>query len=886
LLLIGDPGLGKSALLGAAVARAHRSGARVLVASGLQSESELTFAGLHQLLRPVMGSIDRLPPRQAEALQAAFGMHEGPSVDRFLIGIATLNLLAEAAEEAPLLVAVDDAPTLDPASLGAVAFAVRRLQAEPITTIVTSRTEESVGQFDLVERLVLCPLTDDAAAALIAEQPWILRRDLHDSVLTEAAGNPLALIELASTARSADPNAAVTSATRLPTTKRLEQVFAERLRSLPAETRRLLTLASASDDRDLGLVVRAAESMGLDPDGFRQAEDAGLVFVVGDEFTCRHPIVRSVIYQAASIGERREAHRGLADALESEPERRAWHLAAVASKPDEAIASTLASTALGAGARGGFSAAARAFERAAELTPDRGVRAERLLQAIEMAFAGGRSTWVEELARRLDRETSDPYLRAKGRLAVAHVRAVSGRGMAANAVPMNDLEDLVALIPEVGVAMLALAAGIGFSTGDEPLRSTVQAIAKKVAGPGGEQWRLYALAACDASANARRIEPHLDALADSAATDPATRRGLAMTLWHLDHPTAAWEQLSAAVDAMRTYGQLNHLPVLLVVLGFTDVWRGRWSEARSMAAEAIQLAADTRQPLMKASGLALEALVAAVSGNGAVAHERASAAVGMADEAFTVAVAGWARGLEALGAGRFEEARLRFQEMFTPGSPAYHFEVSRWAIADLAEAAVRTGDPGGVAALVARAEERALAGTSSRATLLVRRAKALLATGDKGDVLFEEAVATERSDEWPFELARTRLAYGERLRRRRRILEARTWLRAALDTFDQLGAKPWADRARTELRAAGVAMEGKPPQAIDDLTPQQMQIVQLAAIGLSNRDIADKLFLSPRTVGFHLYNAFPKLQVSTRAQLANVLVDGFESMPLEVLRSS
>jgi DNA-binding CsgD family transcriptional regulator len=274
---------------------------------------------------------------------------------------------------------------------------------------------------------------------------------------------------------------------------------------------------------------------------------------------------------------------------------------------------------------------------------------------------------------------------------------------------------------------------------------------------------------------------------------------------------------------------------------------------------------------MKASGLALDALVAAISGKGSVAHEQASAAIGTSDEAFVVAVATWARGLEALGAGRHEEARLRLQELFASGSSAYHFEVSRWAIADLAEAAEHTGDPGGVAALVGRAEERAMAGTSPRATLLVRRAKALLAAGGTDELLFKEAVATDGADEWPFELARTRFAYGERLRRRRRIVEARTWLRSALDTFDQLGAKPWADRARTELRAAGVVMEGKPPQAIDDLTPQQMQIVKLAARGLSNRDIADKLFLSPRTVGFHLYNAFPKLQVTARAQLADVL---------------
>jgi DNA-binding CsgD family transcriptional regulator len=311
----------------------------------------------------------------------------------------------------------------------------------------------------------------------------------------------------------------------------------------------------------------------------------------------------------------------------------------------------------------------------------------------------------------------------------------------------------------------------------------------------------------------------------------------------------------------------------LALLGFTHVWRGRWFDARALAAETVHLATDIGQANMVAFGTSLDALVAALQGDSDRTRDRA-AAIALSQVGLVAAIATWALGLAALADGRHDEAHEHLQRMVSPDTTPAHFAVSHWAIGDVAEAAASTGATDGLAPLIAEAERQAEAGGSVRARLVCRRAKALLASGEAAEALFQAAVATEGADEWPFELARARLSYGEWLRRHRRIVAARPVLRAALDAFSQLGARSWAARARNELRAAGVPLEVRPGAAVEELTPQQRQIAQLAARGLTNREIAARLFLSPRTVGFHLYNVFPKLQVTTRAQLVRVLGDG------------
>jgi DNA-binding CsgD family transcriptional regulator len=420
--------------------------------------------------------------------------------------------------------------------------------------------------------------------------------------------------------------------------------------------------------------------------------------------------------------------------------------------------------------------------------------------------------------------------------------------------------------------MLALAAGVGFSTGDARVRDEVRRLVRSTA-PYRAQWQLYSLAATDAASSGAELEA---ALVEFTAgmppdVDLGTLRGIALAHWHLDRPIAAGELLRQAVDRMRARSEVNHLPLLLVLLGFTELWRGRWLDAQSLGADGARLAGDVGQPLIRASGHALLALVAAVRGETDRVAAEAAAAASASDEAFPLAVTIWARGLSALGDGRLDEATDLLGRLFADGDPASHFQVARWATADLVEAATRAGRGDEVDALMTRPESPEQADAAPRAAILARRARALLAGGPEAEANHRATGLGDAAETWPFEHARSQLVHGEWLRRRRRIVEARLPLRAALGTFERLGARPWAERARTELRAAGHFSRPSARPALDALTPQQMQITRLAAVGLSNGEIGERLFLSPRTVAYHLYNAYPKLQVTTRAQLAGAL---------------
>jgi DNA-binding CsgD family transcriptional regulator len=885
LLVVGEAGIGKSALLEAASSRASAAGGRVLAAWGVEAEAELAFAGLHQLLRPVLDRADRLPPRQAAALRCAFGMGEESTPERFLIGLATLTLLADVAERQPFLVVVDDAAWLDRGSLEALAFAARRFQAEPIVVLVASRTAEAVEPFGAgFKRMLLGRLDESAANRLLDARRGSMPSERRARVLAGAAGNPLALLELAAAHLPPGPSgpagpvgpaeAAAASLAPSPAT-RLEGVFADRLSELPEPTRRILTVAASADGNDLRPVLRVAAAMDLAPDALLPAERAGLVTVGADELRFRHPLVRSVIYHAAPFGERRAAHLGLAAALTGDPDRHAWHLAAATLGPDAAIASALEATADRSRMRAGYAASARALERAAELSTEPSEQARRLALAAEMAFAAGRPGWVEELARRVNALTHDPELRARATLSLAYVQALGGGRRADDVLSIPAIEAVVAEAPAVGLGILAVAAGLGFTTGDDGLRATAQRLVRSVPGPADEPWRLYVLAASDPARNAPQISPQLLRFAATPPDDPSLLRVVAQIPFYIDQPVAASELLTRAVNDMRARGDLGGLVSFLVTLGLTDVWRGRWLDARALADEAASLANETGQPLMAALAQALGSLVAALQGRAEAAREQAVAAVAISDAGLVAAIATWALGLEALAGGRHDEASAHLQRMFTPRLPCAHFAACGWAVADLVEAATHQAANDGVAdrlgPVVADAQRQAEAGTSVRAKLVARRAKALLASGEDADALFRAALATEGADDWPFELARARLDYGEWLRRRRRIIDARQPLRAAQEAFIRLGAKPWAERARAELRASGVPVGAPPVDAVEQLTPQQRQIAQLAAAGLTNREIGAKLFLSPRTVGFHLRNVFPKLHVTSRSQLVHAL---------------
>ena len=871
LLFVGGAGLGKSTLLDLAASKATGSGFRVLRAAGVEAELELAFAGLHQLLRPAMAELERLPTRQAAALRCAFGIGQESTPDRFLIGLATLTLLAQFADQ-PLLLVLDDVHWLDRGSLEALAFAVRRFSAEPIAVVIASRAEDVVRPFgEAPQRMVLEPLGDEAARQLLAAQGRSMKSLLRDRVLADAAGNPLALIELA-WALGGDKMRAEAAPTNssVPRT-RLEQVFGDRLAGLPESTRRFVTVAASADGSELGPIVAAATALGLGEDAMRPAERAELISVSGDELHFRHPLVRSIAYGGAPVSERRAAHLSLAEVLAADPDRRSWHLASAAAEPDESVASGLEATAERFRGRAGFAAAARALERAAELSPEPAEQARRLVLAAEMAFAAGRGSWVEELTIRLDAVTDDPQLRARAAISLAYVQSLAGRGTRVDVLSIPTLEALMREAPAVGIGMLVVAAGLGFLDGKPELGAAAERLVRLVPGSGDEPWRLYIMAASDPARNAREIMPAVRRLVVQPPEEPQLLKLAAHVPWFIDQPMAAEHLELVAIDDMRAHGEVGALSTFLVTLGFSLAWRGRWLDARTLAAEAIQMADETDQIKVVALGRALDGLVAAMQGNSAVTREQTQAAVDASDAGLVVAVATWARGLAALGARRLGDASDELRKMFTPGDRAAHFEARRWALADLVEAELHSARAGGLSSLVAELEQLAEAGASVRAQLVVRRAKALLAPDDRANGLFKAALEVDGGAEWPFELARTQLCYGTWLRRHRRIVAARPLLQLALETVSRLGAEPWIDHARAELRAAGITLAPRKADAVEQLSPQQRQIAALAAHGLTNREIASRLFLSPRTVGFHLHNIFPKLEVTHRAQLADVL---------------
>jgi DNA-binding CsgD family transcriptional regulator len=874
LAVVGDAGLGKSALLAAATAHAGLVNTLVLHAVGVEAESELVFAGLHQLLRPVSDLIERLPARQAAALRSAFGMGDAATPDRFLIGLATLTLLAEAAEQQPVLVLVDDAHWFDQGSLDALAFAIRRLRAERIGVLVASRSRElMIALGEQVALLELSPLDPPAAANLLDRKSNALRGSARSRVLEEAAGNPLALIELASIAGDDRLTQGGGAFAALPLTERLERVFSARLVNIPDATRQVLLLAACADANELRPLLQAAEGLGIGADALQAAERAGLVVILnGGEFAFRHPLQRSVVYQSATFAERRAAHLALARALAADPERRAWHLAAVAVQPDESIAALLQETAERSRLRGGFAAAASALERAAALSPEPSDAARRLTRATQMAFAAGRLQWVLALAQRVHAVSGDPRLRAVADQQVAQIQALAGTDAEVpEALSPASLEAVMAEAPEVGVRRIVVAAGYAFLAGDAELREVAYQLAQSIPGRGDEEWRLFVLAAGNPGAHRATIATGIRKAIAHQPDQLDLDKMLAHVPWFADDSASAVVLLGRVVDEMRRRGDIGALGTYLALLGFTFAWRDRWLDARAIAAEAMQLGSDIQEPNSEAMGCALDALVTALQGEMTTARERASVALSKSRAGLVVSVATWSLGLNALAAGRVTEAYEYLSRMFaSPGREA-HFQVSSWAIADLAESAILSGKAAEITPIVDERLRQAEQGISVRALLVARRASALLRDDETSAMLFDQALGGGGAEDWPFEFARTQLSYGEWLRRRRHITLARPQLRAALDAFSRLGARPWIERTQGELRAAGVTLESRPPAAVDELTPQERQIAQLAARGMTNREIGAALFLSPRTVGFHLHNVFPKLNVTTRAQLAHLL---------------
>ncbi|MFJ9445771.1 ATP-binding protein [Kitasatospora sp. NPDC101235] len=890
LLLRGEAGIGKTALLDDAVARAGEA-FRVIRAAGVEYEAELPYAGLTLLLAPGLDRLDALPGPQRRALEAAFGLSDdGPAVgegrvDRLLVGLATLGLLSELAADQPLLCVVDDVQWLDRASLDALLLAARRLQAEGVALLLAARTGGAAGAgvgggpaerpLGLPERQVTGLSEADATRLLTRRIGPDLPAAVRDRLLAEAAGNPLALTELPVAAGAQTP-----ASGGLPLTSRLLIAFHGQVTGLPAATQTLLLVAAAEESGALDVVLPAAAALGVTAEHLTPAEESGLVTVTADRrIAFRHPLLRSAILQRAPHHQKVTSHQFIARAL-PDGDRRTWHLALAATAPDAGLADALERTAVRAERRGGHGGAA-AYERAARLTPDRDSATRRLVLAAEAATEEGELARAEALADEAAGRTDDVLAHAL----LDQVRATAHFWRGAYPTAHRLLLDAAGtdIDPTYATRMLLQAFHAAWYAGEEPVAAVLDRLAVLPL-PDGDPLAPLArhLPAAVLPALGRPAGP-LPPVREAAAA--ARRAGAespvdliqlcgATLVLGRDEETA--ELAAELVAEARAKGTVGVMPTLQFFLAEAELFHGRHRDAELTATEGLGLARDTGQHQWVSQLTALLAYLAALDGRTDRCAELAATALATTGPQSAAPAAGlawvqWALALLDLGQGRAGDAADRLHTL-TTGPHRHHISATR-AVPDLVEAAVRLGTPERAAEPYERFARWAAAADRPWAEALRLRCQALLGPDELAETAYRTALTRHATAHRPFEQARTALLYGEWLRRTRRRTDARPHLRAALETFDRLAAHPWAARARTELSATGTpaptpATPAGTPQS--PLTPQELQIARLAAQGLTNRDIAAQLFLSPRTVAHHLYKAYPKLNITSRTELTTV----------------
>lgn len=884
LLIQGAPGIGKSCLLDHAATRARNSGFTVLRASGVQAETHLPFAGLHQLTHTMTDRVSRLPPTQADALLGAFGMAEpspGASVPQFfMIALAALSLLGDAAAGAPVLLVVDDAQWLDTPTLDVLGFIARRLGAEPLGLLLAHREGRtaSLGAPDLRE-LHLKPLESTAVDALLEARNPGLDPGVRRRVVEMSAGNPLALIELPVTlGADAVPSESLASPT-LPLTAKLERAFASRLADLPSGTRHALLVTAAADDDGALTEVLAAASMltgtQLSVQSLEPAIAAGLV--CADEFRIgfTHPLVRSAVLGAATLADRLAAHGALADVFHAQPDRQAWHRAAAIGRPDEAVARQLDQVALRARGRGAAAVAMTALERATTLSEVPSARVARLLGAAELGLELGRTDRVSSLLQQAEQLELGVLERARLLLLREGLEVDVATSTPRLHLLITTAERACeAGDPELALRLLRTAARrCWWSDPGRNLRERVVAAAERLPVAELHPDLVYTLAAATPLERAATVLERLERLERQGGYDAlaAATLGTAATMANAyDHATGF---LRHAMDGLRGQGRLGLLAQTLVSLAFSTVHAVDWETGLPAAAEAMRLAEENAQPRWLTGARIAKAQFAALHGDLDTAldvigeAERQGLSVANSSNLAFIQIT---RGLIGLAAGNHAEAFHCVWRVFDPADPAYHPFLQTIAIAELAEAA--TGDDQRAMARAALHQLDASAGSSEAQLVRINLgfAHAVLADDEDAEERFRSALDLDMSHT-PFARARLMLAHGAWLRRRRRVMEARTPLRIARESFAALGVEPWCERARQELRSAGEGSKRQGRTDWDLLTPQELQIAQLAADGLSNKEIGQQLFLSPRTIGAHLYRIFPKLGITARGQLRDKL---------------
>jgi DNA-binding CsgD family transcriptional regulator len=879
LLVRGEAGVGKSALLDYARRRARDM--TVLAGCGIESEAQLPYAGLHQILRPMLGLLDRLAAPQARALRGALGLADGRSDEWFLVSLAVLSLLSEASEEQPLLCLVDDAHWLDSGSAESLVFAARRLHAERVAMLFAAR-DGDLRSFDPhgMPELRVGGLDADAAGALLDRHAGVaLSPVARDRLIEGTNGNPLALLELSSTLSEPQLRGLEAMLEPLPVGARIERAFRAQVDRLPEDTQSLLLVAAADDSRAAGTVLAAARRLGADFAALDAAETAGLIRLRGAHLEFRHPLIRSAVYQAAPSSRRRAAHAALAAVMdrETDADRRAWHRAAASLEPDAGVASELEAAAQRAHRRSGFIPASLAFERAAALAPDDGHRVRLLSGAVSGAWFGGQLERALTLLDRARPLAVEPAQRAEIDRWRGMIELSIGVPADAREVLVRGARPMAEADPEKALYMLSLACLAAAYGGDGAAVPAIAGEATGLAAPPSPLGRFlrrflagtgayFAEAYADAARDLRAALEH----ADEADGDGSSRFvGLLILAGgaglFLGDDAVADGLNRRLVNRARDGGALTVLTETLPRLALTQVAAGEWALAAAGLSEGVQLARQAGQHQVVGHMLANLALIAGLRGD-------AETCLSLAAESRELArsrrlrhvdhTARWAVLALELGRGRPDEALVHAREMTD-------LPIALWAAPERIEAAIRGGDPALAAAWLGRFEAWADATGAGWARSVALRCRAeLVDDPQEAERLLARAVAAPGRR--PYERARTELALGEHLRRRRRRVEAREHLRIALEGFEQLGAEHWAERTREELRASGQTARRREPSTREDLTQQELQITRLVAQGLSNREVAAQLFLSPRTIDFHLRNVFRKLGVSSRMQLAQL----------------
>jgi len=876
LVVRGDPGAGKSALLEYVAERS--SGCRILHALGVESEMELAFAGLQQLCAPLLGRLERLPAPQAEALATAFGLQPGAAPDRFLVSLAVLSLLGDAAEERPLVGLVDDAQWLDRASAQVLAFVARRLLAESVALVFASRATGDDDELRGLPRLVVEGLGyDDARALLRSVVVGPLDDRVRDRIIAETAGNPLALLELP---RGRNP-AELAGGFGMPRpgalSARIEQSFAQRVERTPETTQLLLLIAAAEPIGDPTLLFGAAAALGVDVDEALAGADA--LMTVDGRVRFRHPLVRSAVYGVASSADRRRAHAALAEAIPvgDDSDRRAWHRAHAAAVPDETIAGELEASAGRAQARGGLAAAAAFLERAVALTPDPRRRAQRAVTAARAAHAAGGADAASALLTAARSGPLDEGEDARRQLLEAEIAFNSHRGRDAAALlvaaarrlePLDVALSRAAYLEAIWAACVAMHLASPSGQLDVAAAARAAPPANGPSNPGDLMLEGLATRFVDGFRAGAPMLQH--ALRDFSGIAPdglidMAWVWLAVELWDAD----AWFELGTRqVRAAREAGALTVLPLALHTIAAWHVLAGDFALAETQLAEADSIMAATGDAPMTHARLRLVALQGSDD-----AHALITASIREATERGEGVLVRHAEDAAAtlyVGLGRYEEA-LEWGRRELEHNPHVFYMT---ALPDLAEAAVRCHEPEVARSAVDALREKTGASGTAWARGVEARSHALIAEGDDADALYREAISLLATSRLGVERARAQLLYGEWLRRENRRVDAREQLRAAHEAFAAMGAGPFADRAARELRATGETVRKRSVETRDDLTPQEAQIARLAADGFTNSEIGAQLFLSPRTVEWHLSKVFGKLDITSRRGLRTALPNG------------